>query len=62
MLISKEKKKILENNTLIFFTGISRKANNIEKNKIKTLDKNIIYYEQIYELAKEAKKNFFKKK
>ena len=59
--ISKEKKKLLENNTLIFFTGISRKANNIEKNKIKTLNKNIIYYEQIYELAKEAKKIFLRK-
>ena len=61
MLISKEKKKILENNTLIFFTGISRKANNIEKNKIKTLNKNIIYYEQIYDLAKEAKEIFLRK-
>ena len=54
--INEEKKKILEQNTLIFFTGISRKANLIEKDKVKKFKSNINYYREMFDLCQEAKK------
>ena len=55
---SKVRKKILENNTLIFFTGVSRKANLIEKEKIIKFQLNKSYYGEILDICKEAKKVF----
>ena len=57
----KEKKKELEDNTVIFFTGISRKANNIERKKVKELKKKLDYYKEIYQIASEAKNIFCSK-
>ena len=57
----KEKKKELEDNTVIFFTGISRKANNIEKEKVKKIQKKLDYYKAIYQIASEAKNIFYSK-
>ena len=56
--ISNNKKKALEDNTLIFFTGVTRHANLIEKEKIKNMKLNKILYKDIYNVAKEAKKIF----
>tara|TARA_S200000501_G_scaffold378288_1_gene440197 strand:+ start:1294 stop:2295 length:1002 start_codon:yes stop_codon:yes gene_type:complete len=56
--IDEDKKKILENNTLIFFTGVSRKANLIEKEKIIKFQLNKSYYGEILDICKEAKKVF----
>ena len=56
--INEEKKKILEENTLIFFTGISRKANLIEKEKIIKFQIKKNYYNEILSICKEAKKIF----
>ena len=52
----KEKKKELEENTVIFFTGISRKANKIEREKIKKIKKKLDYYRGIYQISSEARK------
>jgi D-glycero-alpha-D-manno-heptose-7-phosphate kinase len=57
----KEKKKELENNTVIFFTGISRKAELIEKEKEKKIKEKLDYYREIYQIASEAKKIFCSK-
>ena len=56
--INEEKKKILEENTLIFFTGVSRKANLIEKEKIMKFQIKKNYYNEILSICKEAKKIF----
>ena len=56
--IDEVKKKILEENTLIFFTGISRKANLIEEEKIIKLELKKNYYKEILSICKEAKKIF----
>jgi D-glycero-alpha-D-manno-heptose-7-phosphate kinase len=53
-----EKKKLLEQSISLFFTGISRNANNIEKNKIKNIFYNKNYFNEIYNLALEAKNIF----
>lgn len=57
----KEKKKELEDNTVIFFTGISRKATLIEKEKIKEIKEKLEYYREIYQIALEAKNIFCSK-
>jgi len=56
--IDEVKKKILEENTLIFFTGISRKANLIEEEKVIKLELKKNYYKEILSICKEAKKIF----
>ena len=56
-----KKKKELENNTVIFFTGISRKANTIEKSKIVNIKKKLTYYHEIHKIALEAKNIFCSK-
>lgn len=56
-----KKKKELENNTVIFFTGISRKANIIEKSKIMKINLKLDYYKEIYQIASEAKSIFCSK-
>jgi D-glycero-alpha-D-manno-heptose-7-phosphate kinase len=48
------KLKILEKNTIIFFTGISRIGNNIEKKKIEDLNKKLQFYKDILEITEEA--------
>jgi len=57
----KEKKKELEDNTVIFFTGISRKANTIEREKVKKIEKKLDYYKEIYEISSEARNIFCSK-
>ena len=54
--INNDKKNILRNNTLIFFTGFQRLAHDIEKSKIADMKNKYHYYNNIYSLAKEAKK------
>jgi D-glycero-alpha-D-manno-heptose-7-phosphate kinase len=56
--ISEDKKKLLEDFTTIFFTGISRKANDIENKKINLFFKKKNYYEEILNICKEAKNIF----
>lgn len=48
------KKKILENNTVIFYTGIRRKALMIENEKIKRLKRNSIYLDEMRGICEEA--------
>jgi D-glycero-alpha-D-manno-heptose-7-phosphate kinase len=57
----KEKKKELEENTVIFFTGISRKANIIESEKVKKIKKKLDYYREIYQISSEARNIFCSK-
>jgi len=59
--IQYEKKKKLEDNTVIFFTGISRKANNIEKEKVKNMKNKQDFYREIYQITLEARNLFYKK-
>ena len=54
--ISKEKKNFLKKNTIIFFTGFQRLAQNIEKSKIIDIKNKYIYYKNIHSLAIDAKK------
>ena len=56
--ILQKKKNILENNTSIFFTGFTRHADKIEKDKIDNLKKNLEYFHKIQQIAYEAKKIF----
>ena len=53
--ISEQKKKILEESTTIFFTGISRKAIDIENKKKNIFFKKKYYYKEILNICKEAK-------
>lgn len=59
--IQYEKKKKLEDNTVIFFTGISRKANNIEKEKVKNMKNKQDFYREIHQITLEARNLFYKK-
>lgn len=61
LLISEIKKKELEKHCVLFFSGLSRQANNIEKDKIKKINLNYKYYQEIFEIAKEAEKLFLSK-
>ncbi len=56
--ITSNKKKKIENSLVLFFTGFSRKTSNIEEKKIKSIAQNKKKYEDIYNLALEAKKIF----
>jgi len=58
LLISEIRKKHLEKHCVLFFSGLSRQANKIENDKIKKLNLNYEYYQEIFEIAKEAKKVF----
>lgn len=53
--INGDKKKLLKDNTVIFFTGFQRLAHNIEKNKIMNMKNKYNYYNKIFSLAKDAK-------
>lgn len=54
--ISKERKFELSNKLILFFTGKSRFSGVIEKDKIRNIDKNIIYLDRIKNLVIESKK------
>ena len=54
--INNDKKKLLKDNTVIFFTGFQRLAHNIEKSKIVDMKNKYHYYNKIYSLANDAKK------
>jgi D-glycero-alpha-D-manno-heptose-7-phosphate kinase len=56
-----EKKKKLEDNTVIFFTGIPRIANNIEKQKVKIIKKKLDFYKEIYQITLEARNLLYNK-
>jgi D-glycero-alpha-D-manno-heptose-7-phosphate kinase len=55
---SNKNKKALEDNTSIFFTGVTRHADLIEKEKIKKMKLNKKLYKELYNTATEAKKIF----
>lgn len=48
--------KKIENSLLLVFTGIKRKAETVEKDKIKNFSKSLDYYSQLNNLTLEAKK------
>lgn len=52
----------LENLSTIFFTGISRIGNKLEKEKIKNINLNKTYFNEIYSITLEAKKLLFLRK
>lgn len=54
--------KLLENSIILIFTGFQRKANILEKEKIKNIEKKSNYYKLIYELSEEAEKKLFTSK
>jgi len=57
----KNRKRDLEQLSTIFFTGISRIGNKLEKEKIKNLMLNKSYFEEMYSIALEAQKLLFQK-
>ena len=59
MKISNQKLNFFLKSCVLFFTGFSRKADEIEKDKIKKLDQNYRLYERICLITNEAKKNFY---
>jgi D-glycero-alpha-D-manno-heptose-7-phosphate kinase len=56
--ILESQKDKLENSLILIFTGFSRNANIVEKNKIKFIEQNYISYHQLYDIALEAKNIF----
>ena len=54
--INNKNKKLLIKNCLIVYSGIQRKAEPIEKDKIKNIYKNEIFFYKIYQTAQKAKK------
>ena len=61
-IINDKKLKKLEKNLYLVFTGITRKAQTIEKKKIKNIKKNKIYLDQINQITKKASKALKEKK
>ena len=61
-MLNKNKLKLFEKNLFLVFTGITRKANNIEKKKIKRIKQNFVYLNKINLISKKAKLIFRKKK
>jgi len=59
MKISNQKLNVFIKSCVLFFTGFSRNADEIEKDKIKKLDQNYRQYETICLIANEAKKIFY---
>lgn len=59
MKISNQKLNVFLKSCVLFFTGFSRKADEIEKDKIKKLDQNYHLYERICLITNEAKKIFY---
>jgi len=53
----KEKIRSFENNCLLVYTGLSRYAKILEKQKINSIKNNKSYYDDIYDIARYAKKN-----
>ena len=60
--ISQEKIKNLLDNMVLYFTGLQRHAQVIEKNKIKNLDKNEKFLKEIFRNAIQAKNILYSKK
>ena len=60
--ISQEKIKNLLDNMVLYFTGLQRHAQVIEKNKIKNLDKNEEFLKEIFRNAIQAKNILYSKK
>lgn len=59
--ISNKNISLLEKNIILFFTGIQRKAQHVEKDKISKVKRNKNNLDEIYELTREAKKIFLNK-
>jgi len=53
--ISKKNLNRLSKNLFLIFTGINKFSNNIEKDKLKNMDKNIKYFSKIHSLARTFK-------
>jgi len=53
--ISKKNLNRLSKNLFLIFTGINKFSNNIEKDKLKNIDKNIKYFSKIHSLARTFK-------
>ncbi len=60
--ISQEKIKKLLDNMVLYFTGLQRHAQEIERNKIENLKHNEIFLKEIYSNAIQAKKILYSKK
>jgi len=60
--ISQEKIKKLLDNMVLYFTGLQRHAQVIEKNKLENLNKNEDFLEEIYNNAIQAKQILYSKK
>ena len=54
VLIDNDKSSLLNSELLLFFTGIQRESNNIEKSKIKNIDSTIKNFEKIAKIKKSA--------
>lgn len=56
IIISKERKKTLEDNLLLFFTGLQRFASNVAKEQIKNTERNLEELKNIANMTEEAAK------
>lgn len=54
LILSEETKKTLENNCLLFFTGVCREAQSIAKQQVKNIDKNYSHLNKMAEFTDEA--------
>ena len=52
IILNEVNKKVLTDNLFLIFTGVTRNASDVEKDKIKSVNLNMKYYNQIYNLAK----------
>lgn len=62
IILSEENKKVLIENLFLIFTGVTRNASDVEKDKIQNVNLNFKYYNQIYNLAKIGEDLLLKKK
>jgi len=62
IVLDKKYENILQENLLLVFSGLSRKADNVAKEQISKIDLNKEKYEKIYELVNEAENILRKKK
>ena len=50
--LNQQQLRVLSRNFFLIYTGINKFSNNIEKDKISNLSKNIYHLDSIYDLAK----------
>jgi len=61
-ILNNKNVKKFEKNLFLVFTGLTRRAHNIEKKKIERIKKNFLYLDKINLISKQAKSIFTKKK